>query len=207
MAVLYTEDQQKVIDVQNRNILVSAAAGSGKTAVLVERIIQMISRKENPIDIDRLLVLTFTNAAAAEMRERISIAIEKKLEEEPENEHLVKQATLIHNAQITTIHKFCLFVIKNNFHTISLDPKFRVADEGEMKLLSADVMQELLEEQFQEASDGFLTCVESYSGNKSEEKLEQYLLKLYQFAMSYPFPEDWIEERKKDYQITTLQEL
>lgn len=207
MAVLYTEDQQKVIEVQNRNILVSAAAGSGKTAVLVERIIQMISREENPVDIDRLLVLTFTNAAAAEMRERISNAIWRKLEENPENQHLMKQSTLIHNAQITTIHKFCLFVIKNNFHTISLDPKFRVADEGEMKLLSTDVMEELMEEQFQEANPSFLTCVESYSGNKSEEKLEQYLLKLYEFAMSYPFPEQWIEERKKDYQMHSLQEL
>ena len=107
----WTKEQQQVIDIRNRNILVSAAAGSGKTAVLVERIIQKITAKENPIDIDRLLVVTFTKAAAAEMRERIGAAIEKKLEEQPDDENLKKQQTLLHNAQITTIDSFCLFVL------------------------------------------------------------------------------------------------
>ena len=103
MGVTFTKEQQQVIDLRNRNLLVSAAAGSGKTAVLVERIIQMILNKEHPVDIDRLLVVTFTNAAAAEMRERIGNAIEKALDEQPGNEHLLRQLTLIHNAQITTI--------------------------------------------------------------------------------------------------------
>ena len=111
MAINFTPDQQRVIDTRNCNILVSAAAGSGKTAVLVERIIQMITDDSNPVDIDRLLIVTFTSAAAAQMRERISKAVSQKLEEYPESEHLQKQASLIHNAQITTIDSFCLFVI------------------------------------------------------------------------------------------------
>ena len=110
MGVSWTKEQQQVIDLRKRNILVSAAAGSGKTAVLVARIIQMITDDEHPVDIDRLLIVTFTNAAAAEMRERIGAAIEKALEEQPESEHLQRQLTLLHNAQITTIDSFCLYV-------------------------------------------------------------------------------------------------
>ena len=141
MAVSFTEDQQKVITLRNRNLLVSAAAGSGKTAVLVERIIQRITDVENPVDIDRLLVVTFTNAAAAEMRERIGAAIEKKLAERPEDEHMQRQLTLIHNAQITTIDSFCLFVLRNQFHTIGLDPGFRIAEEGEGKLMRQEALE------------------------------------------------------------------
>ena len=145
MAIAFTPEQQQVIELRDRNILVSAAAGSGKTAVLVERIIRMITDESRPMDIDRLLVVTFTNAAAAEMRERISLAIGRKLEENPGNIHLQRQASLLHNAQITTIDSFCLFIIRNNFNDIGLDPGFRVADEGELKLLGQDVMRELLE--------------------------------------------------------------
>ena len=118
MGMQWTDDQQKVINLRNRNILVSAAAGSGKTAVLVERIIKMITDKEHPVDIDRLLIVTFTNAAAAEMRERISAAIERTLEENETDEHLQRQLTLIHNAQITTIDSFCLYVVRNHFYEI-----------------------------------------------------------------------------------------
>ena len=143
MAVTFTEEQLKAITLHDRNILVSAAAGSGKTAVLVERIIRMITRKEAPVDIDRLLVVTFTKAAAAEMRERVGLALEKRLEADPENEHLQKQQTLIHSAQITTIDSFCQYVIRNYFHQIDLDPAFRIGDEGELKLLKGDVVQEL----------------------------------------------------------------
>ena len=142
----WTREQQQVIDLRKRNILVSAAAGSGKTAVLVERIIKMITEGEHPVDIDRRLVVTFTNAAAAEMRERIGAAIEKALEEHPDSEHLQRQLTLIHNAQITTIDSFCLYVIRNYFHTIDLAPNFRIADEGEMKLLKQDIAHQIVEE-------------------------------------------------------------
>ena len=132
MGVSWTTEQQQVIDLRNRNILVSAAAGSGKTAVLVERIVKIITDKNHPVDIDHLLIVTFTNAAAAEMRERIGNAIEKALDEQPGNEHLLRQLTLIHNAQITTIDSFCLYVVRNHFHEIDLEPNFRIGDEGEL---------------------------------------------------------------------------
>jgi ATP-dependent helicase/nuclease subunit A len=135
MGVKWTSEQRQVIDLDGCNILVSAAAGSGKTAVLVERIIQKLIRDENPVSVDELLIVTFTEAAAAEMKDRIRGAIEKKLEEYPENEHLRQQATLIHNAQITTIHSFCLSVIREHFHKIDLDPGFRIGEDGELKLL------------------------------------------------------------------------
>lgn len=199
MGVAYTEEQQKVIDTHGRSLLVSAAAGSGKTAVLVERIVKMVSEGENPVDIDRLLIVTFTNAAASQMRERIRNAIGIKLTSEPENEHLQRQMTLLHNAQITTIDSFCLFVIRNHFHTIGLDPGFRIADEGELKLLKADVLGEVLEQQYSAGESGFLHCMEYFSTGSRDKAVEEAVLKLYDFAMSNPFPEAWIEDRKGDY--------
>ena len=207
MAMSFTPDQQKVIDLHDRNILVSAAAGSGKTAVLVERIIQMILSEEKKVDIDRLLVVTFTSAAAAEMRERISSAISKKLEEVPENEHLQRQAALLHNALITTIDSFCLFIIRNNFNDIGLDPGFRVADEGELKLLKQDIINELLEDEYLKKEQAFLDAVEYFTGGSNDAPLIEYILKLYQFAMSHPFPEEWLEERKTDYIISDVTEF
>ncbi len=202
MAISFTEDQQKVITLRDRNLLVSAAAGSGKTAVLVERIIRMITDHQHPVDIDRLLVVTFTNAAAAEMRERISLAINKLLLEEGKNVHLQKQASLLHNAQITTIDSFCLFIIRNNFNDIGLDPGFRVADEGELRLLKQDVMQELLEERYQEKDPRFLSCVEYFTGGSNDNLLKEYIGKLYEFSMSCPWPEDWISQCIEEYKIT-----
>ena len=120
MAVKFTEEQQETIDVRGASVLVSAAAGSGKTAVLVERIIKMVSDPEKPVDIDRLLVVTFTQAAAAQMRERITQALSAAVEDHPEDEHLIRQLTLIHNAQITTIDSFCLYLIRNYFDEIEL---------------------------------------------------------------------------------------
>ncbi len=207
MAMNFTSDQQRVIDTRDCNILVSAAAGSGKTAVLVERIIQMITDDSHPVDIDRLLIVTFTSAAAAQMRERISRAVSQKLEENPENEHLQRQASLIHNAQITTIDSFCLFVIRNNFNEIGLDPAFRVADESEVKMLEADVMAKLLEDAHTEPSERFLHFVECYSTGTNEKKIEEAVLRLYHFSMSYPFPEQWLVERLEDYRLHDVCEL
>ena len=138
MGVKWTEEQQQVIDLRDHNILVSAAAGSGKTAVLVERIIARLTRDANPVDVDHMLIVTYTEAAAAEMKERIGAAIEKELEEDPSSEHLKRQSALIHTAKITTIHSFCLSVIREYFHTIDLDPGFRIAEEGELKLLKQE---------------------------------------------------------------------
>ncbi|MCM1253843.1 MAG: helicase-exonuclease AddAB subunit AddA [Clostridium sp.] len=202
MSVSYTVEQQRVIDTHGCNLLVSAAAGSGKTAVLVERIVKMISDEAHPVDIDRLLVVTFTNAAAAQMRERISAAIGERLTKEPDNEHLQRQAALLHNAQITTIDSFCLFVIRNHFHTIGLDPGFRIADEGELKLLRNDVLGEVLEDCYQKEDDAFLYAMEYFSTGSRDNAVEEAVLKLYDFAMSNPFPEEWLNERRKDYALT-----
>ncbi len=130
MGVTWTDQQQQVIDLRNRNLLVSAAAGSGKTAVLVERIIKKVLDPEHPVDIDRLLVVTFTKAAAAEMRERVAKAIEARMDEEKDNAYLHRQYTLVHHAQITTIDSFCLYVVKDYFQCIGLEPGFRVGDPG-----------------------------------------------------------------------------
>ena len=201
MAVVFSEEQSNVINLRDRNILVSAAAGSGKTTVLVERIIKMITDEKNPIDIDHLLVVTFTNAAAASMREKISNAIAKKLENEY-SDHLQKQATLIHHAQITTIDSFCLFVLQNNFNDIGLEPGFRVADQGEIRLLKEDVMDRLLEKRLLEDGDGkFEHLLDRFVSGSKIGGFRDVLFSLYERALSYPFVKDWLMERKADYAI------
>lgn len=207
MGITFTPEQKQVIELHDCNILVSAAAGSGKTAVLSERIVQMVCRKENPVDIDRLLIVTFTNAAAAEMRERISQAIMERLNEDGDNEHLQKQAALLHNAQITTIDSFCLFVLRNNFQDIGLDPAFRVADEGELELLRQEVLAALLEERFAAGEESFYHCVEYFCPGGRESVLEEHILKLCEYALSFPFPEEWLNERKADYRIADVEAL
>ena len=207
MGVSWTKEQAQVIHLRNRNILVSAAAGSGKTAVLVERIITRLTVDEPPIDVDQMLVVTFTEAAAAEMKERIRDAIEKKLEEQPENVHLQRQATLIHNAQVTTIHSFCLSVIRDYFHMIDLDPGYRTAEEGELKLLREDVMKEVLEEAYTQKDEKFLNLVECYANGKTDDEIRDMIYKLYDASMSHPFPEEWIEECLRVYQVDNVEEL
>ena len=199
MGISYTSEQQKVIETRGCSLLVSAAAGSGKTAVLTERILKLVSDEKHPVDIDRLLVVTFTNAAAAEMRERISAAIEKELSDNPENEHLQRQSALLYNAQITTIDSFCLFVIRNHFHTIGLDPGFRTMDEGERKLLLQDVLGEVLENCYKQGDEAFLKCMEYFSSGSSDRAIEDMVLRLYDYAMSHPFPREWLRERTEDY--------
>ena len=142
----WTDEQKQVIHLRNRSLLVSAAAGSGKTAVLVERIIQKVTSKTHPMDIDQLLVVTFTKAAASEMRERVMAAIDEKLLEDPENTHLQKQKMLLPTAMITTIDSFCMSVLREHFDAIDLDPSFRVGDPQEMTLLKQDVAEQLLED-------------------------------------------------------------
>lgn len=207
MGNTWTKEQQQVIDLRDCNMLVSAAAGSGKTAVLVERIISRIMEKEKPVDIDRLLVVTFTNAAAAEMRERILAALEEKLEQHPDNIHLQRQVTLVHRAQITTIHSFCLDVIRNYFHTISLDPGFRIGDEGELKLLRHDVMEQLLEEAYAKGEPEFLKFSESFAPGKSDQGLEDVILQFYDFSMGYPWPEKWRQECEQAYLVEDEKEF
>ena len=207
MGVSWTTEQQQVIDLRNRNILVSAAAGSGKTAVLVERIVKIITDKNHPVDIDHLLIVTFTNAAAAEMRERIGNAIEKALDEQPGDEHLLRQLTLIHNAQITTIDSFCLYVVRNHFHEIDLEPNFRIGDEGELKLLREDVLGRVLEQNYEEPSEAFSDFVEGYASGRTDAALNEMILQLYEFSRSYPWPEKWLDSFVGIYRIENREEL
>lgn len=208
MSVTWTKEQQQVIDARAHNLLVSAAAGSGKTAVLVERIINRILGEPDPVDIDRLLVVTFTKAAAAQMRERIAAAIDKKREEFPENERLERQQALIHNAQITTIDSFCSFVVRNHFEEISLDPNFRVADTGELRLLEMDVLEEVFETYYaSEDNEGFLALADAYSGSRSDQAVKDMVSQIYHMSSSHPWPREWMIRLAESYRIESVEDL
>lgn len=207
MAMTWTTQQQKVIDLRDRNILVSAAAGSGKTAVLVERILSMVTDPRQPLDIDRMLIVTFTRAAAGEMRERLRTAIEKRLAENPDNLHLQKQSTLIYSAQISTIDGFCANVIRNYFHRLDLDPAYRTGDEGELKLLKADVVQEVLEEAYAAGNPDFHCLVECYAAGKTDEGIGDLIRQVYEFAMSYPWPRETLDQWQRVYEADSIQEI
>lgn len=203
----WTDEQLQAINTRGCNLLVAAAAGSGKTAVLVERIIKIVTDKNNPVDIDRLLVVTFTNAAAAEMRERIAAAITKELERNPSSTNLQKQLTLLSRANITTMHSFCLDIIKNNFHTIDLDPSFRIGDETEGTLLKSEIIDDMFEDLYDKEDKEFLNLVEAYGGSKDDRKLKDIILDLYRFSMSGPWPEKWLKDKAEDFNINTIFDL
>lgn len=202
MGVVFTKEQQRVIDARDCNVLVAAAAGSGKTAVLVERIIQLITDKEHPIDIDRILVVTFTKAAAAQMRERIYEAIEQRLEQSQEDENLIRQMNLIHTAMIMTIDSFCVFLLRNHFNEIGLDPAFRIADEGELSLLSAEVMDALMEEAYESSDEKIQACIEYFNRGVLDEKLQERIKKLHAFSQSHPWPNQWLEACINEYAVS-----
>lgn len=207
METKWTDEQLLAIETRGKNLLVAAAAGSGKTAVLVERIIKIITDDNNPVDIDKLLVVTFTNAAASEMRERIGDTISKKLEEMPDSKMLQRQLALLNKSNITTIHSFCLDIIKNNFHLIDLDPGFRIGDETECTLIKQDVLIELFEDKYDKEDEDFLNLIEAYCTNRDDERLKEIVLKLYNFSMSGPWPSVWLREKAQEFNINSLDEL
>ena len=207
MATSWTKEQQSVIDLRNRNLLISAAAGSGKTAVLVERIIKMVTDTKNPVDIDKLCVVTFTNAAAAEMKERILLALNNALDEDSENEHLKKQISLVHTAKITTIDSFCLDIVRNNFNSIDIDPSFRIADPDEAGLVKADVMENMLEDYYEEGKPEFIDFVETYSSGNKVSGLEDIIDNLYTFSTSHPWPKIWLNKCRELYEIKNDEEF
>lgn len=207
MGTKWTEEQELAINTRKCNLLVAAAAGSGKTAVLVERIIKMITEGENPVDIDKLLVVTFTNAAASEMRERIGDAISKALEKDPSSEVLQRQLALLNRASITTMHSFCLEVIKNNFHLIDLDPGFRIGDQTECELIKQDILADLFEDMYAKDDECFKDLVEAYGGSKSDDNLNSIILKFYNFIMSGPWPEAWLKDKVEEFNINSIEEL
>ena len=207
MAVKWTKEQEQVIRLRDRNILVSAAAGSGKTAVLVQRILGKVMDPVHPVDIDRLLIMTFTRAAAGEMRERIASALEDALYENPDNEHLQRQTTLIHTAQITTIDGFCSYVIRNYSHLIGLDPGYRTGEEGELKLLKEDVMKELLESYYAKDHEKYKYFIECYASGKSDEGIRDLIYSLYDAAMSNPYPDEWLEKCADGYRNIDINDI
>lgn len=207
MAITFTSQQTRVLQARDHNILVSAAAGSGKTAVLVERIVRMISEGNPPMDIDRLLVVTFTKAAAAQMRERIGAAIAARIEADPENTHLQRQETLLHNAQITTMDSFFTFLLRNNFSDIDMDPGFRQMDQTEADLMRKDVLEDFLEECYATEDPSLKICSEYFCHSAGDKELETILENLYRQAVSHPDPDEWLSERALDYSIEDEEKL
>lgn len=189
----WTSQQQQAIEAQGSNLLVAASAGSGKTAVLVQRILHMIV--DQKVDIDRLLVVTFTQAAAAEMRERISTALMELIEQGGNDPHLRKQLLLLNHAQISTIHAFCNEVVRNYFHLIDIDPCYRIADQTEAELIKMEVLEDLIEEQYQQGDPGFLELVEIFSSSRDDALFRDLILQIYNFIQSQPDPLKWLQEK------------
>ena len=204
--VSWTDEQKDAIYEKGSNILVAAAAGSGKTAVLVERIINKIITDK--IDIDRLLVVTFTNAAASEMRERVLDAIYKKLEENAEDENLQRQITLLNKASICTIDSFCLEVVRNNFYELeNLSPNFRIADTTEIELLKQEVIEDIFENKYEEENEDFTKLINTYTSYRDDTPLKELILKIYSYIQSNPFPEKWLTEKIEMFNLEdTLEE-
>lgn len=203
----FTDEQLQAIDIRDRQLLVSAAAGSGKTSVLVERIIRRICDKDDPVDIDRMLVMTFTKAAAAQMRDKIIRAIEAKRAEDPTDQGLIRQSALVHNARITTIHGFCLDVIRDHFQEIGLDPDFRVADEAECRLLKKDMIEKVIERGYEGESEDFVYMTECIAPGRSDDILEDILERMYDFSMSDPDPDSWLDKCVSVYEDVTVENI
>ncbi|PPA72374.1 helicase-exonuclease AddAB subunit AddA [Jeotgalibacillus proteolyticus] len=192
--VTWTDDQWQAIWAKDQDILVAAAAGSGKTAVLVERMIQKVLNEDSPVNIDELLVVTFTNASAAEMKHRVGQALERSLQEFPDSTHLRKQMSLINKASISTLHSFCLDVIRTYYYLIDIDPGFRIADTTEAELLKDEVLEEMLEEKYGEENAPFTRLVEAVTNDRSDDALHQLIRKLYEFSRSHANPDQWLDQ-------------
>ena len=196
----WTEEQKQAIYEKGNNILVAAAAGSGKTAVLVERIINKVINEN--IDIDKLLVVTFTNAAASEMRERVLKAIYEKIDETPEDETLQRQVTLLNKSSICTIDSFCLDVVRNNFFEIDISQNFRIGDTTEIDILKQEVLEDLFEEKYETENEDFTKLINTYTTYKDDTPLKEFILKIYNYIQSNPFPEKWLKEKIEMFNLS-----
>ncbi|MGN0480588.1 MAG: UvrD-helicase domain-containing protein, partial [Lachnospiraceae bacterium] len=202
---MWTSMQERVINARGNNLLVSAAAGSGKTAVLVERIATMII--EQNVSVDELVVVTFTNAAAAEMKDRIRKKLEEKLEADPDNSRIADQITLIGNARISTIHSFCLNLLRENFLEAGVDPAFRTAESGEVELLESELLQDIIEKHYLEGDKAFVEVNNVLSPGKNDRNIEEIIMSVYRYAKSYPWPLEWLERQLNSYNIVSVDEL
>lgn len=198
----WSKQQLAAIEARKQNLLVAAAAGSGKTSVLVERMIRRITDPADPVDVDKMLVVTFTNAAAAEMRARIGAALSDALRQQPRSRHLERQLVLLNSASISTIHSFCQNIVRQNFHLLDLDPQFRVAGEAETKLLQGDVLEALFEQRYGDGNAAFLRFVDHYGNEKSDESLYALILGLYNFSRSHPWPDHWLGSLKQAFDLS-----
>ncbi|WP_436375288.1 helicase-exonuclease AddAB subunit AddA [Cytobacillus sp. BC1816] len=204
----WTDDQWKAIMAKGQDILVAAAAGSGKTAVLVERIINKIIADEDPINVDELLVVTFTNASAAEMRHRIGEALEKAINADPKSAHLRKQVSLLNRASISTLHSFCLEMIRKYYYMTEIDPGFRIADETEAQLLRDEVLEELFEEEYgKEGNEAFFALVDTFTNDRSDTALQDIIRDLYDFARSNPSPDQYLDSIVEMYNVDGVDSL
>ena len=195
----YTREQKEAIFSRGEDILVSAGAGAGKTRVLVTRITEMILDSQHPLSADEILVLTFTNAAAREMKERVVREMESRLTLAPENSRLRRQIRAIKHADISTIHSFCLHLIRTHFNELGLDPSFRIAEEGELKLMRQEVREKLLEERYLAGEESFHQLVEAYAPGKDDAVLEDMIEKLYTFSRGFPDKEGWFARIDRDF--------
>lgn len=198
----WTDDQWNAIVSTGQDILVAAAAGSGKTAVLVERMIRKITAEENPIDVDRFLVVTFTNASAAEMKHRIAEALEKELVQRPGSLHIRRQLSLLNRASISTLHSFCLQVLKKYYYLIDLDPGFRIADQTEGELLGDEVLDELFEDEYAKGEKAFFELVDRYTTDRHDLDLQFLVKQVYEYSRSHPNPEVWLESFVHLYDVS-----
>ena len=198
----WTSHQQQAIKTRDCDLLVCAAAGSGKTAVLVERVIERVANEGGSVD--RLLVVTFTKAAASEMSQRVGEALARKLETDGENIHLQNQLTLLSRADIKTIHAFCLQVIREYYHLLDIDPAVRTADPGEMKLIRRDVLDEMFEELYGRAEAWFFVLLETFGEETKDTRLKELVLKIYEFAQGYPQPEQLLHQIAEQFQLSEM---
>ncbi len=207
MGINWSKEQEAVIAHRDGNLLVAAAAGSGKTAVLTERILRMISEGAKPLDVDGLLVVTFSRAAAAEMRERIGKKITEYVNEHPDDRHMQRQGALLHNASICTIDSFCLQVVREFFHVIDLDPSFRIGDDSEMSILKTDILSEILESRYDLGNPDDFTFFECFAQGRTDSNIEELILKLYEASESNPYPSEWLDACLSECELKSVEEL
>ena len=203
----WTDKQEKVIYKNHKDILVSAAAGSGKTAVLVERIIQKVLSQDDPCDIDRILVLTFTKDAAREMSERIRKAIDNASKANPGDMRISRQKTLVHYAQISTIDSFCTYIVKNNFQAINVDPDFRVVNPAESALMKQEAMDEIMEKNYEENNDIFRKLIASYKTANSDQNIRDIVSNFYEKSESFAWPDKWLDEISNLYDVKDFSDV
>ena len=200
----WTPQQKNAIYSTDGSVLVSAAAGSGKTSVLVERVIQMVTRQNNPVDVDKLLIVTFTKAAANEMKERIMAALDSKLKNDPYNPALLRQKQLLYSAQISTIDSFCGNLVRDYFHVLNVNRDYRIGDNGEVKVMEKQALDDTMEYFYKNGNSDFTELLAAFSSKQGDADLRKSIEKISEFLSTQPFPEKWLDKMLKNYETTSV---